>query len=219
MSPDESNEREFEFQISSPISHPADPKVVNDGRVNERSDLLDLSKIREDTQLSPYKASYLMAACVWCMRKCRHTVGVSMKVQDDSGVSHYAVHWRDNEIDQEELDRSLNEDDAIEHGAEALALLLSIRKTGFTAVQRAVRPNGFDYFLGHKGEAPNLPFNRAWRLEISGILRETGTNSVNGRIKQKLQQISPSDGSLPGCVIVIEFSKPFSRMVKKNELP
>jgi hypothetical protein len=52
------------------------------------------------------------------------------------------------------------------------------------------------------------------RLEVSGI-RKGDDSRIKARIKQKLEQVSPTDGKLPAYIVVVEFSNPLAFIVKK----
>jgi hypothetical protein len=53
------------------------------------------------------------------------------------------------------------------------------------------------------------------RLEISGI-NSGSNNDVDRRVRQKLTQTDRSDSlGLPAYVVVVEFGKPCSQVVKK----
>lgn len=175
---------------------------------------LYLDKIQDVVQVSEGKAKKLMETCIWCMVASKHKSGVNLEVNDDIATTGYLVSWP-SKLDLEAINRSYNQDDAIEEGAEAVALLLSIAKTEFTAVERASTSTGIDYWLGYKGN-PNNPFKRAGRLEISGILEENEKNTVKARIKTKLGQTLPTDRTFVVYVIVVEFSKPYATMVLKK---
>ncbi len=135
--------------------------------------------------LTNNKASYLKDACIWCLTTCKHPNGVKIKCEvcDDSAL--YNIKWND-DVDLDAILRTYNLDDAVEYGAEAIALLLIREKTSFTAIQRAVRTSGIDYWLGYKNKNLNSLFSMAdARLEISGILMERGSNTIKNRIKLK----------------------------------
>jgi hypothetical protein len=166
--------------------------------------------------LTKNKASMLKEACIWCLATCKHINGVQItcEVCDDS--SYYNIKWND-DIDLNGILRAYNLDDAVEYGAEAIALLLIREETSFTAIQRAVRPSGIDYWLGYKNEKPNFLFSMAdARLEISGILKERGSNTIKNRIKLKLKQTEASDHIFPVFISVIEFGHPKAETVRKN---
>src|SRR5262245_42519432 len=99
-----------------------------------------------------------METCVWCLVASEHANGVSLKVINEPANDSYLVRWP-TELDIEAIKRSLNQDDAIEEGAEAIALLLAVDRTEFTAVERASTSTGIDYWLGYKDEVNN-PFKR-----------------------------------------------------------
>lgn len=175
---------------------------------------LYLDKIQDVARVSEGKAKKLMEACVWCMLSSRHSNGVSLEVIDYTEAFCYLVSWPE-ELDLEAINRSFNRDDATEEGAEAIALLIALDRTEFTAVERASTATGIDYWLGYKDKLNN-PFERAARLEISGIHKETANNTVQMRINAKLSQTLPTDHTFSVYVIVVEFSKPYATIVLKR---
>lgn len=175
---------------------------------------LQLNKIQEVAQVSTGKAKQLMDTCVWCLLNRKHANGLTMRVVDGADYS-YLVTWPDEEIDDEAINRSYNKDDALEDGAEAIAFLVSIDRTAFNAVERAITTTGIDYWLGYK-DNPNNPFERAGRLEVSGILAENEGNTVKNRLKIKLKQTAPTDHTFSVYVIVVEFGEPYATMVLKS---
>ena len=53
-------------------------------------------------------------------------------------------------------------------------------------------------------------------LEVTGILKEKGSNTIKNRIKEKLKQTTPTDNTFRVFVSVVEFSQPYAEMVLKN---
>jgi hypothetical protein len=198
---------------SSPVLNPA--TLGSSRSVTITLELL-LHQIQQIIQVSEGKALRLMEACIWCWLACDHKNGAQITVRDGNILANYAVIWPDSQVDLEAIGRSYNQDDAIEDGAEAIALLLSIERTEYTAVERASTTTGIDYWLGYKSSPDNLPFYRAGRLEISGILRENESNSIASRLKVKVAQTKPTDSTFPVFVIVVEFGQPIATMVLKN---
>jgi hypothetical protein len=180
------------------------------------SGTLYLDKIQEVVQVSRGKATQLMETCIWCLDYCEHKNGVNIKVVNDTVCCFYKISWPDEEIDIESVRRSFNKDDAIEDGAEAVAFLVSVEQTDFTAVERAVTTTGIDYWLGYKERDPNQPFHRAGRLEVSGIMKENPENKVQTRVKTKLKQTKPTDHTFKVYVIIVEFGQPYATMVLKR---
>lgn len=96
-----------------------------------------------------------------------------------------------------------------EKGAEALSFFLAMKYTEYEILEEAIIGTGVDYWLAygenHKDYDPLNFFNA--RLEISGILRETKSNSFDKRITKKKKQTNASDSSgIPAYVSIIEFS-------------
>lgn len=105
-----------------------------------------------------------------------------------------------------------------EKGAEALSFFLAMNYTEYDIVEESIISTGVDYWLGygenHEKYDP-LNFIKA-RLEISGILRETPTNSFKKRIEEKKKQTEASDNTgLPAYVSIIEFSNLKGHISKK----
>ncbi|MFZ5518701.1 MAG: hypothetical protein ACOY90_18875 [Candidatus Zhuqueibacterota bacterium] len=185
--------------------------------MQELSPTIRLDSIQTRISVSKGKAKQLMETCVWCLLYCDHSNGVRLNVEDDGTSLEYSVVWPTENLDIEAIIRSYNKSDAIEDGAEAIALLVSIERTEYNCVERAITSTGIDYWLGFKERNPNYPFHRASRLEISGIMSENENNTVRSRIRQKLNQTKLSDyTSFPVYVIIVEFSKPYAIMVVKN---
>jgi hypothetical protein len=164
--------------------------------------------------LTKDKAAMLKESCVWCLTKCNHQNGVKIAfdVCDDSG--HYNIKWN-KDVDMDGILRAYNSDDAIEFGAEAIALLLIKEKTQYTAIERAAKPSGIDYWLGYK-TSNSLFSKRDARLEITGILTERGSNTIKTRINMKLERPMISENVFPVFISVIEFGQPKAVTVKKD---
>ena len=181
------------------------------------SGLLRLDMIREVARVSEGKALQLMETAIWCLDFCHHSNGIHLEVREPDGSFYYAVKWPKQGINLEAIKHTYNQDDATEDGAEAIAFLICIERTEYTVVERASKRTGIDYWLGFKNTSPNLPFHKAGRLEISGMMTETKSNKMSTRIQSKLRQTAPTDyTSLPVYAILVEFSKPYASMVLKN---
>ena len=98
--------------------------------------------------------------------------------------------------------------------AYGIAFLIIQELTDYTVIERSRRGTGFDYWLGKKTNNNDLPFQNAVRLEVSGI-RKGDDSRIKARIKQKLEQVRPTDGKLPAYIVVVEFSNPLAFIVKK----
>jgi len=181
------------------------------------SDLILDALVEKVSDLTEIKASMMKEACVWCLLECGHSNGVSINsiICDDSRC--YRLRWNENFVDAQKLFKSYNLDDAVEFGAEAVTFLLILELTPYTAIERAVKGTGIDYWLGFKSENPQLIFNEnAARLEVSGILREKGSNTLKSRIVKKIKQTSPTDNTFPVYVSIVEFGKPKAEVVMKH---
>jgi len=108
--------------------------------------------------------------------------------------------------------------EATEYGAVAIAILLVINCTEYTIIERAVKGTGFDYWLledAFYDEEEIFPSGTA-RLEVSGIIHAEKDSEIRARVREKKKQTEVSDDRrLPALIIVTEFSRPETHMVRK----
>lgn len=163
------------------------------------------------------KAGVHFEACAWCLLECGHQKGVLLKVIGDKHNDVYSLSWNTN-LDIDALNRAYNKDDGPEQGAEAIAFLLILDRTNYTAIRRSVTSTGIDYWLGKKDVLNNQIFDMtSARLEVSGILRENKTNRINYRTKKKIAQTKQSDSScFPVYVVIVEFGQPIAEVSFRN---
>ena len=161
--------------------------------------------------ISPGFGSSLAEAGAVCFDNQKHQEGVAITISGDF-QGEYPVFWQT--ID-DQMRRCWNDaEEATEHGAYGVAILLIVTLTEYTVIQRSSKTTGFDYWLGKKDD-DGLPFIKEARLEVSGI-RNGAESTVNSRVNQKLLQVSPTDETkLPAYIVVVEFSKPQSKVIKK----
>ena len=102
------------------------------------------------------------------------------------------------------------------HGGEALAMFVMAVLCGYSYVEQSEIGTGVDYrFMRTEPNDDDLNFlNNHHYVEVSGILTETKSNTLNGRIKNKHNQINKGGKSdEASSVIVTLFKEP--RTVKE----
>ena len=152
-------------------------------------------------------------SCMVCFHNQSHKTGVKLRVSHNNSNQAFKIQWS-GDVTDKLLKSYADLGRATEFAACAIALLLIRDTTEFTAIEQSVRGTTIDFYLGSKSEDDTLIFNQtAARLEVSGILRETETNSVNGRVNDKLRRLK-LEGDLPDFIVVVEFSQPWSKMVQ-----
>lgn len=162
--------------------------------------------------LSPTSGQHLYEGCVVCLtRKSHSSTGTELNVYGDATVN-YSLTW--NSIFDDQLDRTwADQFYATEHGAVCLSILLALKLTNFTVIEKSARKNGFDYWLGEKGD---ILFQKKARLEVSGIF-DGSINDVNSRYKVKVKQTQQSDSlNLPAYIGIVEFRKPIANFGAKK---
>ena len=124
-----------------------------------------------------------------------HQNGIELDLSFDRKTYIHPSSWPEDIINIERIRNHYNVDDALPFGTEAIALFICTTHTSYDDLQRSTRKTGIDYWLGHKSADPDHPFQQSGRLEISGILNESETNTVDKRIREKAVQSNQSDST------------------------
>jgi len=91
------------------------------------------------------QAAQHLEACLICLDHHKHSTGVELAIR--KAVNEIArLYWDD--IVDDHIRRSWRDlQDATEYGATAIAILLVIKYTEYTIIERSTRGTGFDYWL------------------------------------------------------------------------
>ena len=118
--------------------------------------------------------------------------------------------------------RSLrNHADVARFAAEGVALLMIEALTDYTVVEQSHIGSGVDFGLGEKSalaRAESEDFVEVTaRLEVSGIIRETASNSIRRRVEEKIEQTKQSDHEgTSAIIIVVEFGRPEANFTERQ---
>jgi hypothetical protein len=166
---------------------------------------LSLESLLEVRGVSENWAKFLHEAAAVCLAHHAHETGKELKVDGKFRTSFY-ISWQ--KVESKDLPMWRDMQTTVENGAYGIAILLIIKLTDYESVERAVKGNGFDYWLGYNSDL----FQRSARLEVSGIL-EGGQSEINARAQKKIQQTIRSDNiGLPAYIVIVEFSIPKSNI-------
>lgn len=178
---------------------------------------LDLDKLKTGIPVISKKiGAFLAEAAAVCLHLNGYKSGVELKVQGEIEET-LIVEWND-KITDDVLSSWNDVKEATEFGATALAILILLEYSDFTHVIRAYQGTGIDYWLGISEHTSDIlpKDNIKGRLEISGILKESKSNTLNMRISQKIKQAKKTDDTkLPVYIVVVEFSQPKAKIIKK----
>ncbi len=175
---------------------------------------INLNNLADIVQgMSPGKALFQIECCVWCMLETNKKNGETLRAEENSERELYSVVWDETALDLERIRNSIHDDEGIEYGAEAIALILAILRTEYDAVKRSKKGKGYDYRLVKRD---SRLFQQSARLEISGILRADNNSQVTKREREKLAQVSKYIEATSACVIIVEFSGFFAKVIWAN---
>ena len=193
--------------------------------------MLDLRELDTDDipGMGRVKGNYLAKAAAVCLESQGHAQGARLMVRGTSD-NIYTLDW--SSVTAQDRRSLADTDEATERGAEGIATLLAIYEIGYTVVLRSRKTTGFDYWLGNDDTLnvsdaerdatldmmpylENVNLTVRARMEVSGILRDSG-NRLRERVNEKLRQTNRSDSlRLPAYIVVVEFSKPMAEVVEK----
>jgi hypothetical protein len=153
--------------------------------------LNDLAKARP--RLTAARGAGFAQAAAVCLETNDHHPGVLMQVDGAAG-EEFEVVWQPADDAVRSTWADLQE--APEHGAYGVALLLVERLLALTVVERSFKHTGFDYWMAPLSSSGFL-FQDRTKLEISGIV--AGESTIASRIRLKLAQVTRFDpgGSVP----------------------
>lgn len=162
--------------------------------------------------ITPVIGEYLYENVLAGMYLAHHESGDTLSIQ---GIADTLFRMSWDGIFTEQMQRAYSDINKVtEEASVGISLLLTRKLTDYTIIERSWTGTGIDYWLGY--EADPL-FTRAARLEISGILLETISNSMATRIKAKEQQSTQSDDTLlPAYISVVELNSPKAYFNKRR---
>ncbi len=155
-----------------------------------------------------------LECCVVSLDSNNHNSGTNLQSdsnKDNLIAERYVLEW-DLPVTDALKTTHRDENRTTDFGSMCLALLLAkdLIKENVSWVT-SKKGEGVDFWLMN----PET-FSAIGRLEISGIKKESPSNTVANRIKVKLQQTAQSDNSgVIAYIAVLEFSKPSAVFLKK----
>ena len=168
--------------------------------------ILDLETLRAGILgLTPEICAFCLQACTVCLADSNHVNGVNV-VLSETYSDNIQLNWIS--VVDEKIIRSWGDmQEATEYGATAIAILLAKELTQYTCIERSSKGTGFDYWLG---EEDNIGlFQGKVRLEISGILSESTTNTLEQRVRSKEKQTNiTAYTNMKAHICITEFSNP-----------
>lgn len=179
--------------------------------------ILNLDTLFEEIPgVSPTRRAFYREAAIVGLKRQGHSSGAQLKIAGDFEETVQLIWEQDVE---DVIINSWRDEVQIAHfGAVGISLLLAKEFLGYQSFEEGVIGTGIDFWMG-KGvfQKDYVSFiEREARLEVSGIFSEHEGNTVNMRVSRKKKQMKVSDHvNLVGWIVVVEFSAPKSKIVKK----
>ena len=156
--------------------------------------------------LTPEFGSFCLQACTVCLEDSNHRSGVNGILLNGNMSQTLTIDWASS-VNQQVKRNWADKQEATEYGATAIAVLVSSNLSSFNCIEKSSKGTGFDYWIGDEDSLGI--FQRKARLEISGILKESSTNTIEKRVLDKEAQTSRTAHlNMKAHICVMEFSKP-----------
>lgn len=175
---------------------------------------LDITRISEIVHgIDPSQTEAYGKRCSVALEEMKHSSETPLNT-DGSISESFSVKWnvQKNKAGFRETKKN------VELGAVALSFLLLNKVTGYDTFYEAFQGEGVDYWISFPEDHPDydeLNFMNL-RLEVSGINKESSTNTIEKRAREKEQQSKLSDSSSTDAYIsVIEFGTPKAILKKR----
>jgi len=143
--------------------------------------------------------TFLAEAAAYCLDAQGHQSGVILKVIGDF-ENEFSLHWTTT-IDEKVKKAWADEKEATEYAATAIAILLTLKLTGYVIYKRLRQGERADYFLVKRDMSDKLNSNAL--LEVSGIFEEHAKNTINARVNIKKENIDKIPNREKTAVIIV----------------
>ncbi len=173
---------------------------------------INLEQLRENLDYLVTSMSAYMCDClVLCLSEENHHTGLNLKVETETKEYSFQLEWT-TKITPHLIGATRDEERTTEWAAMGIAMLLVRELTEYPYICTSHKKTGIDFFLSKNANE----MTRDARLEISGIRKESPTNTLKRRFVLKKRQTEPSDApNKPVFISITEFSEPKSLFVKK----
>lgn len=162
--------------------------------------------------ISAVYGSFLAEAASHCLQLNDHANPVVLDLTGDVSSSK-RLKWSD--AIQDDGSTWADSQEATEYGGYGVAIVVALPLTGTERVERSAKGTGIDYWIGEVTQGRGI-FQHAARLEVSGILKGDDSK-IRTRLNEKLTQSERSEHTgFPAYVVIVEFSRPEARFVKKT---
>jgi len=154
--------------------------------------------------------NFLTEAAAYCLDAQGHQSGVVLKIVGDF-EEEFSLHWT-TKIDDKVKKAWADEKEATEYAATAIAILLTLRLTGFVISKRLRQGDRADYFLVKRD--PSSQTSSKALLEVSGIFEEHSGNTINARVRIKKENIDKiPNRNLTAVIIVVAFNNVKAKII------
>ncbi|MEM8528286.1 MAG: hypothetical protein AAGG68_26825 [Bacteroidota bacterium] len=170
---------------------------------------INVYELEELSYLTTVRCADFSEAAAVCLDHNCHNQEATLSVSGDL-QAEFNLMWK--EVNQQMRDSREDMQDSVESGAYCLAMLVIEKLTKLKVFKQSQKGTGFDFWLSDESIDG---FEASARLEVSGILKGS-MSQIENRLKEKVEQTRRSDTmELPAYVVVVEFSHPHLKIVKR----
>jgi hypothetical protein len=173
---------------------------------------INLEQLRENLDyLVASMSSYMCDCLVVCLSEENHNTGLILKVETEDKKYSFRIEWT-TQITPHLIGATRDEERTTEWAAMGIAVLLARELTEYPYIFTSRKGLGVDFALSKDA----IEMTEDAHLEISGIRKESPTNTLKRRLVIKKSQTKPSDAlNKPIFISITEFNEPKSLFITK----
>lgn len=149
--------------------------------------------------------AFLVEAAMFCLEENGHQGKAILKITGEF-EEHFKLVWSD-KLTEEVKSSWVDKNEATEYAATAMAMLIIPVVTEFNYFRRT--RGGTDYIMSKAKNEKDKSY-----LEISGIWKQSKTNSLKMRVAIKKKQVEKTIIDAEAFVVVTEFGEPETKILK-----
>jgi hypothetical protein len=185
------------------------------------ANILHLDDLRKGLSgVLPSLGSFMCDCAIFSLASQGHSSGVNLEVETDTEKVSFTLTWEGHISLQ--MRRTMNDNErTTDYGAMGLAVLLVLQLTCYPHFVVSFKGTGVDFWLFEEEPIDEVVVlsSADALLEVSGIRKESRTNTMTIRHKLKIAQVKSSESSgLDTYIVITEFNKPKSLFVKNDKL-
>lgn len=176
---------------------------------------LNLNRLKENIPtITPTIGAFLAEAAAVALTLNGHKSETILKFRGEEEID-FKIEWTE-KTGKDVMKGWADQRETAEYGAIGITVLVLPEVSDYNYFEKANQGNGFDFWVDEQKivEGKMIRQNKNTRLEVSGILKESKTNSVKKRMVIKKKQVKKGNFTNPALISIVGFGEPIIEISK-----